>query len=73
MRKLVDGQGNDLGYGNNVKRLGNPQPSSKFSVSFINNLLLIKSWEHECSSQTKCWWAFIFNYLKRIIIGKLKI
>ena len=25
--KPSDGQANDRGYGNNVKRLGNPQPS----------------------------------------------
>jgi hypothetical protein len=28
-RKTLDGQGNDLGYGKNDKRLDNPQPSPK--------------------------------------------
>ena len=42
--KLIDGQGNDLGYGNNVKdiTMDNPQPSPE----------IIK---YGCSSQTKCW------------------
>jgi hypothetical protein len=31
--KPSDGQANDRGYGNNVKRLGNPQPSPK---GFLN-------------------------------------
>ena len=47
-RKLSDGQANNLGYGKNVKRLDNPQPSPKGFKTY------------GCSSQTKCWWGFLY-------------